>query len=235
MIYKISSISLVFICGLIASCTGRTTSDSSAQTVAPGAQYFSLPAPDLKGETYLEETLSRRRSVREYTTEPLELFEISQLLWAAQGITHPSGKRTAPSAGALYPLEIYLVAGSAEDLASGVYKYIPAEHALARKLDHDPRSELFNAALDQSAVADAPILIVLTAVYKRTATKYGSRGDRYVHMEVGAAAQNIYLQAESMDLGTVFIGAFHDDQVKKALQLQEEEHPLGFMPVGKVR
>jgi SagB-type dehydrogenase family enzyme len=127
------------------------------------------------------------------------------------------------------------VAGIVDGLAPGVYRYIPAEHALVRVLEHDPRNELYTAALGQDAVNDAPAVLVIAAVYERTAGKYGGRADRYVHMEAGAAAQNIYLQAESLNLGTVFIGAFHDGQVKKALQLQGQEQPLGLLPVGKVR
>ena len=235
MNFKLSSISLVFFCGLIASCTGSPLPDSSINRSDAVSQNIYLPAPDLEGETSLEDTLHRRRSVREYTVDPLNLSEISQLLWAAQGITDPTGKRTAPSAGALYPLEIYLVAGKVDGLAPGVYRYIPAEHALVRVLERDPRNEIYAAALSQDAINDAPAVLVIAAVYERTAGKYGGRGDRYVHMEAGAAAQNIYLQAESLNLGTVFIGAFHDDQVKKALQLQGQEQPLGLLPVGKVR
>jgi SagB-type dehydrogenase family enzyme len=234
MIYKIFSLSLLFLCGLIAACAGVTQPDSNLQIEAVGSQNIPLPAPALGGEISFEESLQRRRSVREYTTESLELTEISQLLWAAQGITDPSGKRTAPSAGALYPLEIYLAVGNINGLAHGVYRYIPGEHALIRNIDHDLRNQLHAAALKQDAVNDAPVVIIITAVYERTTAKYGGRGDRYVHMEVGAAAQNIYLQAESIDLGTVFIGAFHAEQVKKALQLQGHEQPLGLMPVGKV-
>lgn len=234
MIYKLSSISLVFICGLIISCAGSPLPDSSVNHSPSVSQNIHLPAPDLEGDTSLEETLHRRRSIREYSADPLNLSEISQLLWAAQGITDPTGKRTAPSAGALYPLEIYLVAGNVDGLAPGVYRYIPADHSLTSFLKHDPRNKLHSAALSQDAVKDAPAVLVIAAVYERTAGKYGGRGDRYVHMEAGAAAQNIYLQAESLNLGTVFIGAFHDDQVKKALQLQGQEQPLGLLPVGKV-
>ena len=235
MIYKIFSISLVFFCGLIASCTGSPLPDSSANSSTPVSQNIHLPAPDLEGDTSLEGTLHRRRSVREFSVDPLNLSEISQLLWAVQGITDPTGKRTAPSAGALYPLEIYLVAGKVDGLAPGVYRYIPAEHSLVRILASDPRNELYTAALSQDAVKHAPAVLVMAAVFERTTVKYGGRGDRYIHMEAGAAAQNIYLQAESLNLGTVFIGAFHEDQVKKVLQLQGQEQPLGLMPVGKVR
>ena len=174
-----------------------------------------------------------RRSVRNYTGEPLTLAEVSQLLWAAQGITSPSGGRTAPSAGALYPLEIYLLAGEVTDLPAGIYHYLPVEHALNPVVGGDQRQVLYEAALSQSAVKDAAAVIVITAVYERTTVKYGERGFQYVYIEVGSAAQNIYLQAFSLDLGTVFIGAFHDDQVKLILQLSGDETPLGIMPVGR--
>lgn len=233
MLHKSISFILLFHWVLIVFCACGTMPDSSTQSAASGSKNISLPTPDLEGKTSLEETIHRRRSVRDYKADPLNLSKISQLLWAAQGVTDPSGKRTAPSAGALYPLEIYIVAGNVDGLAPGVYRYIPGEHALIGIIDHDPRSELYAAALKQVAVNDAPVVIVITAVYERTTGKYGDRGINYVHMEVGFAAQNIYLQAESLDLGTVFIGAFYDDQLKKALQLGDRVEPLGIMPVGK--
>ena len=192
-----------------------------------------LPDPQQESDTSIEEALLIRRSIRNYSGEPLELEDISQLLWAAQGITSPRGFRTAPSAGGLYPLEIYLLVGEVNGLTVGVYRYLPQEHALSNTINGDKRDELQGAALNQSAVGDGAAVIVITAIYERTTGKYGQRGDRYVHMEVGGAAQNIYLQAGSLGLGTVYIGAFHDDQVKEILGLQETEQPLGIMPVGK--
>lgn len=194
-----------------------------------------LPEPNHDSNTSLEQTLLHRRSVREYALEPLTLAEVSQLLWAAQGITSPGGKRTAPSAGALYPLEVYLLAGEVEGLSQGTYRYLPGEHALTRTVQADRRSALSQAALDQEAVAQAPAVIIISGVYERTTVKYGDRGIRYVHMEVGSAAQNVYLQAVSMDLGTVFIGAFHDEEVTRVLSLPAEERPLCIMPVGRLR
>ncbi|MEA3438777.1 MAG: SagB/ThcOx family dehydrogenase, partial [Chloroflexota bacterium] len=161
------------------------------------------------------------------------LSEIGQLLWAAQGITSDRGFRTAPSAGALYPLELYLVVGDVEQLSPSVYKYQHDMHRLINIAQGDLRDELQAASLDQSAIGDAPAVIVIAAVYERTTVKYGDRGNRYVHMEVGSAAQNVYLQAVSLDLGTVFIGAFHDQNINSLLHMQEDEHPLAIMPVGR--
>jgi len=194
---------------------------------------ITLPEPRYDSDISVEEALLKRRSVRNYTDEALTLQEVSQLLWAAQGITDPSGKRTAPSAGALYPLEVYVVVGSVEDVARGVYKYKPQQHELVRVLDDEQREALSQAALGQPSIEQGAINIVITAIYERTTRKYSDRGIRYVHMEAGHAAQNVYLQAVAMNLGMVVIGAFYDDQVKEALNLPENEEPLYIMPVGR--
>ena len=191
-----------------------------------------LPEPIKESKTSLESALLGRRSVRTYTNQALGIAEVGQLMWAAQGVNRPGGYRTAPSAGALYPLEVYLLAGQVDGLEAGLYHYLPEKHALERSWTGDNRSELSAAALNQESIAKAPAVIVITAIYSRTMGKYGQRGDQYVHMEVGGAAQNVYLQAVSLELGTVFIGAFHDDQVQSALGLAKEEIPLCLMPVG---
>jgi len=192
-----------------------------------------LPEPRLKSEVSLEEALLKRRSIREYANLPLTLEDVSQLLWAAQGITAEWGGRTAPSAGALYPLEVYLAVGNVENLAAGVYKYKPERHELVKVRDDDVRGELAEAALGQNFVMEAAIDIVIAAVYERTTKKYGDRGVRYTHMEAGHAAQNIYLQATALDLGMVTIGAFYDDRVKDILGMLKNETPLYVIPVGK--
>ena len=197
------------------------------------ASVINLPEPQYDGDVSIEQSLLNRRSIRSYTGEPLTLQEVSQLLWAAQGITDPRGFRTAPSAGALYPLELYLVAGDVEDLTPGVYRYEPDGHQLARIIDGDMRAKLADAALGQTWVEEGAISIVFTAVYERTKVKYGDRGIRYVHMEVGHAAQNLCLQATAMGLGAVTVGAFHDEQVTKLLNLAGDEQPLYIIPVGK--
>lgn len=192
-----------------------------------------MPVPRYSSGVSIEESLDKRRSVRDYTGEPLKIEEASQLLWAAQGVTSHWGGRTAPSAGALYPLEVYLVAGDVQDLASGVYRYDPKRHELVMISKGDIRSRLASASLDQDPVRDGAIDLVLTAVYRRTTWKYGERGTRYVHMEAGHAAQNVYLQATAMGLGAVAVGAFYDDKVERLLDLPKDEKPLYIIPVGR--
>jgi SagB-type dehydrogenase family enzyme len=191
-----------------------------------------LPEPLQTGTVSVEEALAHRRSIRFYAERPLTRSEIAQLLWAAQGITGIGGKRTAPSAGALYPLEIYCVIGEVEGISSGVYQYLPSSHQLQLILAGDVRGALYEAALNQSPVREAPVSLLITGIYQRTTAKYGERGERYVHLEAGHAAQNVYLQAESLNLGTVAIGAFEDERIKEILALEEGEMPLYIMPVG---
>ncbi len=197
------------------------------------ANAIQLSQPSREGEVSLEQTLVERRSVRQYGDEPLALEEVSQLLWAAQGVTHPRGFRTAPSAGALYPLETYVVVGNVKDLQPGIYHYAPHSHSISLKMDGDKRDELARAALGQSPVRNAPATIFFSGVYDRTMKRYGERGVQYVHMEAGHAAQNVALQAVSLGLGSVMIGAFQDDAVKKLMRLPEAETPLYLIPVGR--
>ena len=194
-----------------------------------------LPEPKYDGTVSVEEALLERRSVRGYAEEPLSLETVSQLLWAAQGITEPADFfRAAPSAGATYPLEVYLVVGDVSGVAAGIYRYLPEQHELVLVVAGDLRGDLARAALNQQWIADGAIDIVFTAVYERTTDRYGERGIRYVHMEVGHAAQNVYLQAVSLKLGTVVIGAFDDDRVAEILKLSADEVPLYIMPVGRL-
>jgi SagB-type dehydrogenase family enzyme len=207
-----------------------------------------LPPPRLDGAVSVERALHERRSVREYADRVLTDEEIAQLLWAAQGITEAvaerpagwpaewqwmGGLRTAPSAGALYPLELYLVAAGVESLSDGLYRYVPQEHALEPVAQGDLRQALAGAALRQSAIVRAPAVFVVTAVYQRVAVKYGERAERYARIEVGAVAQNIYLQSEALGLGTVLIGAFDDAAVKQTLGIPADHEPLAIMPVGR--
>jgi SagB-type dehydrogenase family enzyme len=194
-----------------------------------------LPAPRLVGQGSLESVLDKRRSIRDYSDAPLSLDEVSQLLWAAQGVTDPDGRRTAPSAGALYPLEVYLVAGNVTSLDAGVYHYRPHDHTIARHSEGDMRVRLARAALRQECVRDGAAVLVFTAVYARTKGKYGERGARYVHMEAGHAAQNVCLQATALGLGAVPVGAFEDDAVRKTLKLPSAERVLYLVPVGKLQ
>ncbi len=187
-----------------------------------------LPAPAVDGELSVEAALAERRSVREFDASPLTVAELGQLLWAAQGITGERGYRTAPSAGALYPLEIYVAT------AGGLFHYEPDGHALSVVSESDVRPALHAAALRQAAVAQAPAVFVIAAVYERTAVKYGAeRSPRYVHLEAGHAAQNLLLQAVALDLGAVPIGAFDDAGIQRAIGLPAEEQPLYLVPVGQ--
>lgn len=199
-----------------------------------GSSQVKLPEPKLDGSLSVETAILLRRSVRDFQRGALSLGEISQLLWAAQGITSPAGMRAAPSAGALYPLELDLVAGEVEGLDAGVYRYEPRTHSLRRRLAGDKRSGLCAAALSQSSVREAPAVLVIAAVYERTMRKYGERGVRYVHTEAGHAAQNVCLQAVALKLGTVHIGAFQDEQVSRVLELKGDEKPLVLLPIGRV-
>jgi SagB-type dehydrogenase family enzyme len=188
---------------------------------------FELPAPERKGGMSLEEVLAVRRSVREFRQEPITDRELSQLLWAAQGITSSDGLRTAPSAGALYPLEVWVAT------ASGLYHYEPRDHRLTRQHKSDLRPDICRAALVQEVILQAPVVFVIGAVYERTAHKYGDqRTPRYIHMEAGHAAQNLLLEAVALGLGGVLIGAFNDKEVERVLSLSPVQKPLYLIPVG---
>ncbi len=195
-----------------------------------------LPLPKFKvGKLIVEEAIAFRRSIREFKDEPITLLQLSQILWAAQGITNTQhGFRAAPSAGATYPLEIYVVVkeGGVEGLAAGIYHYDPYTHSLRLIRKGDFSNDLFEASLEQPWVRDAAVNIVITAIYERTTGRYGERGIRYVHIEVGHVGQNIYLEATNLGLGTVAIGAFYDDEVRKVLGVKSNEHPLYIMPIG---
>lgn len=195
-----------------------------------------LPPPNLTGGVSLVESIARRRSIRSFSPEPLSRQQLSQILWAAQGITETSWKlRTAPSAGGTYPLEIFIVCGNngIEETEAGVYHYDIENHALTLHYEGDSRMDVSQVALGEESIYQAPVNIVICAEYERTEAIYGDRAVRYVHMEAGHAGQNIYLQATALGLGTVAIGAFYDEQVRKVLRLDRRYKPLYIMPVGK--
>jgi len=185
----------------------------------------------------LEETIYKRRSVREYKEEPLSLFQISQVLWAAQGLTDDRGLRATPSAGATYPLDVFIYIGrdGIEGLEPGIYHYDVVKHSLNLHKAGDRRRELAVAARDQEFIARAPVALVICAIYQRTCMHYGRRGERYVHTEVGHAGENVSLQAVALGLVTVMVGAFDDEQVSAAMDLAKEVKPLYIIPLGKPR
>ena len=187
-----------------------------------------LPSPQQKGSMSLESILAQRRSLREFERRELTLAEIGQILWAAQGITDSDeGLRTAPSAGTLYPLEVYVA------ISSGVFHYRPINHILVRNIWEDVRRQLRQTALDQGWVEAAPCVFVIVGIYERTTGKYGDRGIRYVHLEAGHVAQNILLQAVALGLGGVTVGAFRQRHVEQILDLREREKALYLIPVGQ--
>ena len=192
-----------------------------------------LPDPRYDGSVSVERALSARRSVRRFKRQSLELAEVSQLMWSAQGVSDPKGYRTAPSAGALYPLEIYLAVGHVNELPAGIYKYIIAGHALRSIVGEDRRADLCQAALNQTSIANAPVVMLFCSVNERITGKYGERGMRYIFMEIGHAAQNVCLQAVALGLGTVVIGAFRDKDIKMIAHLAENEQPTYILPIGR--
>jgi SagB-type dehydrogenase family enzyme len=195
------------------------------------AESMALPQPLHQGAT-LEKALAQRRTVREFAPRPIGLPALSQLLWSAQGITHPGGYRTAPSAGALYPLEIDVVAGDITGLEAGVYRYLPDAHRLRRQQRGDRRLAVADAALQQQWLSRAAVLIIIRGVYRRTALKYGEQARRYVQLEAGAVTQNILLQAVSLGLGAATVGAFRSPQLEGVIGGEEREEPLVIIPVG---
>lgn len=196
-------------------------------------QDIPLPAPRADGPFALERALVGRRSDRAFLADPLDPAEIGQLLWAAQGVRGRVATRTAPSAGALYPLEVALVAGAVTGLPAGIYRYRPESHALEPLGRGDRRRELAVAALGQAWIATAPAILAIAAVFPRTMAAYGERGRRYALIEVGHAAQNVYLQAAALGLGTTEVGAFEDLAVQRLLGLPAAEEPLALLPVGR--
>ncbi len=210
---------------LLAGCGAN---DAPMPSVSGGTNVgIDLPPPDTAGGLSLTEVLSGRRSIRDFTDDPLSDAELSQLVWAAQGVTSEDGKRAAPSAGATYPLELYVVT------AAGRYRYEPDHHRLVELATGDVRADLAAAALDQSPVADAAATFAITAVLARTAERYGDRAERYVKLEAGHAAQNLLLQAVALNLGAVPIGAFNDNELAEVLLLPQDEAPLYLIAVGR--
>ena len=189
-----------------------------------------LPPPTTAGEMGVAEAIARRRTVRQFTGESLTIEQISQLAWAGQGITEAAkGLRAAPSAGALYPLELYLLT------PKGVFRYIPQGQKLAQLSTEDKRLELSAAALGQESVREAPLVFVMTGVLARTEKKYGKRAAQYVYMEAGHAAENVLLQVVALGLAGGPIGAFREAGVSKVLRLSEGETPLYIVNVGHPR
>jgi SagB-type dehydrogenase family enzyme len=190
-----------------------------------------LKTPRTKGALSVEEALNRRKSVRSFRQEPLDKEEVGQILWAAYG-KNLYGKKTAPSAGATYPLEIYLAAGLVNGIPAGVYRYREEDHALELHIPGDIRRALAGAAFNQQFIAEAPACVIVAAEFIRTTSRYGERGKRYVFMDAGHVGENVHLQAEALGLGTVMVGAFDDDAVSSVLKVKKPV--LYLIPIGRI-
>ena len=198
-----------------------------AQEESSESAVVKLPSPKLDGSVSVEKALAQRRSIRTYKDEALSLAEVSQILWAAQGITDAkSGKRTAPSARASYLLELYLISGNVSGLPQGMYKYQPEGHGLSEITGGDVKTKLFEAA-GQASIKSAPAALVFTGDTER------SRTPELMYLEAGHAAQNVYLQAVSLELGTVVMAGFKPEEVGKALSIPPDEKVIYIMPLGK--
>lgn len=218
---------LFILLGLLILSIKRPTLNSNSEQ-----KEILLPQPQRKGKTSLEETLQKRRSIRKYKNEPLSLKDVAQILWASQGITE-GDHRTVPSAGALYPIEIYLVVKNVQGVAEGVYCYDQKDHKLVSIAGGDFNKTLAEVAANQEWIEDSAAILLISADFEKTTQKYGERGKQYVWMEAGHSAQNVYLQAISLELGTVSVGAFDERRVQKILNLPENILPLVIMPIGK--
>ena len=235
----------LIVCGLLflAACNigGVKQTQSAIIKLDGDTLSYVLPSPLTDGTISVEKALSQRRSHRKYMDAALPSEQLSQILWAAYGITQPrpdrplmrGGLRTAPSAGGLYPFEIYAVVGKVKDIEPGVYRYVADGHKLVQVVAGDVREQLCEMALSQAFIKEAPVSIFYSAIFSRMTTKYGERGrERYVCIDLGHSAENIYLQAEALNLGCCAVGAFRDNQVAELLKMSEEEEPLYLLAVG---
>jgi SagB-type dehydrogenase family enzyme len=223
-------VALVLITGLLSFLPFQVYQDGQtalAQDEDSNAEAIELPMPRFDGQLSVEKALLNRRSIRTYKDEPLTLADVSQILWAAQGITDStSGKRTAPSARASYFLELYLISGKVTDLSPGMYKYQPVGHKLVVMAKGDTKAKLFGAA-GQVPIKNAPVVLLIAGDSER------SRKPEWMYLEAGHAAQNVYLQAVSLNLGTVVMAGFEPDKVREALKIPEEQLPIYVMPIGR--
>ena len=194
-----------------------------------------LPPPKMEGTVSVEQVIKQRRTVRAFMSQALDLNQLSQLLWAAHGITENNGfKRAAPSAGALYPMDVYVVVGqnSVAQIEAGIYHYEPNGHVLSLIVKSDLRKVIARASLSQMWMTQAPISLLITAEYKRVNVKYGERGVRYAMIEAGHIGQNLFLQTEALGLKAGIVGAFHDIELIEAMNIPHSHEPLLIMPIG---
>lgn len=213
-----------------------TPNDAAAQQSGGSEENIDLPDPLTDGEFSLERALAERRSIREFSGDPLDLETVSQLLWATQGISDErGGLRTAPSAGALYGLDTYIAVGEVDGMDAGLFRYDPEDHKLLPRGESDLHDSIVQAALGQSWIADASVVLIIIGVPERLESRYRERAERYTILEAGHAAQNLSLQAVALDLGSTVVGAFSDSGIRELLDIPEEHIPLYVIPVGAPR
>ncbi len=225
----------IFLHGI--SCNSQTKDEGNQMK----SESIQLPSPVLKGDFTLEEVLYKRRSIRSYSGSQMSLQHLSQILWSAYGVTEPKdrpphirgGFKTAPSAGARYPLEVYVIVGNVEGIRAGIYRYLPENHSIVLLIEGDFRVQARVAARNQMMVEQAPVTVVYTADFERTTSRYGERGKNYVYVDLGHSAQNVYLQAEALGMHSCAIGAFVDEDINKVMQLPPNETVIYMMPVGE--
>ena len=216
-----------------AAALAQTAAAPQATPAAAPASLVALPKPDTTGRIPLEQAIARRRSVREYAPGALTLTEASQLMWVAQGITGPAGKRATPSARAVYPLQVWLVANDVTGLAPGIYRYEPKEHALALVTPGDPRASVAAAARGQASIQHAAAVVAVAGDSALAAAKFGGNAARWLGMEAGFVVQDVYLEATVLGLGTVMVGGFDESAAGRALGLPPGWEALALMPVGR--
>ena len=229
------AMSLVIGARPVCKAVGASGATRSVGQVKLGGLEVKLPAPELKGSVSVEDAIKRRRTVRRFSSAPITLEALSQVLWSAQGITGADGfKRAAPSAGATFPIEVYFACGdkSVKGLRKGLWRYVPAGHTIKRVATWDARASLARDSLGQMWAAEAPVTVAIVCDYSRTTGRYGKRGVRYVHLEAGSVSENIFLECQALGLSAGIIGAFDDKAVSADLKLAKGLVPLLLMPVG---
>ncbi|HUT02999.1 MAG TPA: SagB/ThcOx family dehydrogenase [bacterium] len=239
----------VFLACVLTMCLAVGAPAVRGAAVAPGAGTavgqvalsgleVKLPAPKVKGSVSVEDAIKGRRTVRSFSSAPMTLDALSQILWSAQGITDVKGfKRAAPSAGATFPIEVYFACGekSVKGLRAGLWRYVPAGHSITRVAPQDARASLARHSLGQMWAAEAPVTVAIVCDYSRTTGRYGKRGVRYVHFEAGSVAENIFLESQALGLSVGIIGAFDDKAISADLKLPKNLELLLLMPVGYKR
>jgi SagB-type dehydrogenase family enzyme len=199
-------------------------------SVPAEAPAVSLPAPRKQGTVSVEAALATRRSVRAFSRQALTVAEVGQLLWAAQGISGPDGKRTAPSARHLYPLEVAVVVQNVDGLARGAYRYVPARHALELLAPAEDGESMLARATSQAAVRAAPAVFVVAAVYERMGA--GPRSSTWTDYEAGLASENLLLEAVALRLGAVVVGGMDAAAAREAVHFTARERVIVLIPVG---